>query len=97
MEKKGGKEFVEAVIELRKKNGPLDIAGGEAALRDPHPAALGLGSASPAPPAALLGSAACRQLPGAVCLYSPQLNCTHCILSNLYLSTWEMGGAVVLQ
>lgn len=29
MEKKGGKEFVEAVIELRKKNGPLDIAGGE--------------------------------------------------------------------
>lgn len=35
MEKKGGKEFVEAVIELRKKNGPLDIAGGEAALRDP--------------------------------------------------------------
>lgn len=37
MEKKGGKEFVEAVIELRKKNGPLDIAGGEAALRDPQP------------------------------------------------------------
>lgn len=30
LEKKGGKEFVEAVIELRKKNGPLDIAGGEA-------------------------------------------------------------------
>ena len=29
LEKKGGKEFVEAVIELRKKNGPLDIAGGE--------------------------------------------------------------------
>ncbi|XP_068815271.1 core histone macro-H2A.1 isoform X1 [Struthio camelus] len=27
LEKKGGKEFVEAVIELRKKNGPLDIAG----------------------------------------------------------------------
>ncbi|XP_025903205.1 core histone macro-H2A.1 isoform X4 [Nothoprocta perdicaria] len=26
LEKKGGKEFVEAVIELRKKNGPLDIA-----------------------------------------------------------------------
>ncbi|XP_074866233.1 core histone macro-H2A.1 isoform X3 [Carettochelys insculpta] len=27
LEKKGGKEFVEAVIELRKKNGPLDVAG----------------------------------------------------------------------
>ncbi|KAF2985994.1 hypothetical protein EK904_002151 [Melospiza melodia maxima] len=27
LEKKGGKEFMEAVIELRKKNGPLDIAG----------------------------------------------------------------------
>ncbi|KAM4747410.1 core histone macro-H2A.1 isoform 1-T1 [Rhinophrynus dorsalis] len=27
LEKKGGKEFVEAVIELKKKNGPLDIAG----------------------------------------------------------------------
>ncbi|XP_053318359.1 core histone macro-H2A.1 isoform X2 [Spea bombifrons] len=27
LEKKGGKEFVEAVIEMRKKNGPLDIAG----------------------------------------------------------------------
>ncbi|KAI1234082.1 hypothetical protein IHE44_0003794 [Lamprotornis superbus] len=27
LEKKGGKEFVEAVVELRKKNGPLDIAG----------------------------------------------------------------------
>lgn len=42
MEKKGGKEFVEAVIELRKKNGPLDIAGGEALrfgttwLHQPH-------------------------------------------------------------
>ncbi|XP_029439231.1 core histone macro-H2A.1 isoform X2 [Rhinatrema bivittatum] len=27
LEKKGGKEFVDAVNELRKKNGPLDIAG----------------------------------------------------------------------
>ncbi|MEE6479344.1 hypothetical protein FKM82_012224, partial [Ascaphus truei] len=27
IEKKGGKEFLESVIELRKKNGPLDIAG----------------------------------------------------------------------
>ncbi|XP_038188357.1 core histone macro-H2A.1 isoform X3 [Arvicola amphibius] len=27
LEKKGGKEFVEAVLELRKKNGPLEIAG----------------------------------------------------------------------
>ncbi|XP_026515270.1 core histone macro-H2A.1 isoform X3 [Terrapene carolina triunguis] len=27
LEKKGGKEFVEAIIELRKKNGPLDVAG----------------------------------------------------------------------
>ncbi|KAM4039110.1 core histone macro-H2A.1 isoform 2-T2 [Anomaloglossus baeobatrachus] len=27
LEKKGGKEFMEAVIELKKKNGPLDIAG----------------------------------------------------------------------
>lgn len=29
LEKKGGKEFVEAVLELRKKNGPLEVAGGE--------------------------------------------------------------------
>lgn len=28
--KKGGKEFGEAVVELRKKNGPLEVAGGEA-------------------------------------------------------------------
>eukprot|EP00074_Homo_sapiens_P105470 XP_024302031.1 core histone macro-H2A.1 isoform X6 [Homo sapiens] len=28
LEKKGGKEFVEAVLELRKKNGPLEVAGG---------------------------------------------------------------------
>ncbi|XP_068134042.1 core histone macro-H2A.1 isoform X2 [Hyperolius riggenbachi] len=27
LEKRGGKEFLEAVIELKKKNGPLDIAG----------------------------------------------------------------------
>nr|XP_057942435.1 core histone macro-H2A.1 isoform X2 [Doryrhamphus excisus] len=27
LEKKGGKEFVEAVLELKKKNGPLDVAG----------------------------------------------------------------------
>ncbi|XP_073429903.1 core histone macro-H2A.1 isoform X2 [Dendrobates tinctorius] len=27
LEKKGGKEFMEAVTELKKKNGPLDIAG----------------------------------------------------------------------
>ncbi|XP_069619907.1 core histone macro-H2A.1 isoform X2 [Ranitomeya imitator] len=27
LEKKGGKEFIEAVVELKKKNGPLDIAG----------------------------------------------------------------------
>ncbi|KAM4678599.1 core histone macro-H2A.1 isoform 2-T2 [Discoglossus pictus] len=27
LEKKGGKEFVEAVTEMKKKNGPLDIAG----------------------------------------------------------------------
>lgn len=27
LEKKGGKEFLEAVIELKKKNGPLDVAG----------------------------------------------------------------------
>ncbi|XP_063784794.1 core histone macro-H2A.1 isoform X3 [Pseudophryne corroboree] len=27
LEKKGGKEFIEAVIELKKKNGPLDVAG----------------------------------------------------------------------
>ncbi|KAM6970407.1 core histone macro-H2A.1 isoform 2-T2 [Aplochiton taeniatus] len=27
LEKKGGKEFVDAVQELRKKNGPLDVAG----------------------------------------------------------------------
>ncbi|KAM9311021.1 core histone macro-H2A.1 [Gastrophryne carolinensis] len=27
LEKKGGKEFIEAVTELKKKNGPLDIAG----------------------------------------------------------------------
>jgi hypothetical protein len=29
LEKKGGKDFVEAVLELRKKNGPLEVAGGE--------------------------------------------------------------------
>uniref|UniRef100_A0A8C4SBG9 Core histone macro-H2A n=1 Tax=Erpetoichthys calabaricus TaxID=27687 RepID=A0A8C4SBG9_ERPCA len=34
LEKKGGKEFGEAVSELRKKNGPLDIAG--AALSTGH-------------------------------------------------------------
>ncbi|XP_019361805.1 PREDICTED: core histone macro-H2A.1 isoform X4 [Gavialis gangeticus] len=34
LEKKGGKEFVEAVIELRKKNGPLEVAG--AALSAGH-------------------------------------------------------------
>jgi histone H2A len=27
LEKKGGKDFVEAVLELRKKNGPLEVAG----------------------------------------------------------------------
>ncbi|XP_077330118.1 core histone macro-H2A.1 isoform X2 [Lithobates pipiens] len=27
LEKKGGKEFLEAIIELKKKNGPLDVAG----------------------------------------------------------------------
>ncbi|KAI5612712.1 H2A histone family, member Y [Silurus asotus] len=27
LEKKGGKEFCEAVLELRKKNGPLEVAG----------------------------------------------------------------------
>ncbi|XP_051028189.1 core histone macro-H2A.1 isoform X3 [Acomys russatus] len=27
LEKKGGKEFVDAVLELRKKNGPLEVAG----------------------------------------------------------------------
>ncbi|XP_061103912.1 core histone macro-H2A.1 [Conger conger] len=32
LEKRGGKEFGEAVQELRKKNGPLDIAGGRAAV-----------------------------------------------------------------
>uniref|UniRef100_A0A3Q2HWE7 MacroH2A.1 histone n=1 Tax=Equus caballus TaxID=9796 RepID=A0A3Q2HWE7_HORSE len=34
LEKKGGKEFVEAVLELRKKNGPLEVAG--AALSAGH-------------------------------------------------------------
>lgn len=29
LEKKGGKDFVEAVLELRKKNGPLEVAGGK--------------------------------------------------------------------
>ncbi|XP_010869342.1 core histone macro-H2A.1 isoform X7 [Esox lucius] len=27
LEKKGGKEFVDAILELRKKNGPLEVAG----------------------------------------------------------------------
>ncbi|KAG8128603.1 putative Core histone macro-H2A protein, partial [Naja naja] len=27
LEKRGGKEFLEAVVEVRKKNGPLDTAG----------------------------------------------------------------------
>ena len=39
LEKKGGKEFVEAVLELRKKNGPLEVAGGE---EGQHPAYLGV-------------------------------------------------------
>lgn len=30
LEKKGGKEFGDAVVELRKKNGPLEVAGGKA-------------------------------------------------------------------
>ena len=30
LEKKGGKEFVDAVDDLKKKNGPLDVAGGTA-------------------------------------------------------------------
>ncbi|XP_006631836.2 core histone macro-H2A.1 isoform X1 [Lepisosteus oculatus] len=34
LEKKGGKEFTEAISELRKKNGPLDVAG--AALTAGH-------------------------------------------------------------
>ncbi|XP_006881307.1 PREDICTED: core histone macro-H2A.1-like [Elephantulus edwardii] len=34
LEKKGGKEFVEAVLELWKKNGPLEVAG--AAVRAGH-------------------------------------------------------------
>lgn len=29
LEKKGGKEFTEALQELKKKNGPLEVAGGE--------------------------------------------------------------------
>lgn len=29
LEKKGGKEFTEAVAELKKKNGPLEVAGGK--------------------------------------------------------------------
>lgn len=39
LEKKGGKEFVEAVLELRKKNGPLEVAGGK---RGQHGARLGV-------------------------------------------------------
>lgn len=29
LEKKGGKEFTDAVQELKKKNGPLEVAGGK--------------------------------------------------------------------
>lgn len=29
LEKKGGKEFTEALQELKKKNGPLEVAGGK--------------------------------------------------------------------
>lgn len=29
LEKKGGKEFADAVQELKKKNGPLEVAGGK--------------------------------------------------------------------
>ena len=39
LEKKGGKEFVEAVLELRKKNGPLEVAG---CKEGQHPAYLGV-------------------------------------------------------
>lgn len=31
LEKKGGKEFTEALQELKKKNGPLEVAGGKCA------------------------------------------------------------------
>lgn len=36
LEKKGGKEFVEAVLELRKKNGPLEVAGGKMGKHGAH-------------------------------------------------------------
>lgn len=36
LEKKGGKEFVEAVLELRKKNGPLEVAGGKVGRVQAH-------------------------------------------------------------
>lgn len=29
LEKKGGKEFTDALTELKKKNGPLEVAGGK--------------------------------------------------------------------
>lgn len=29
LEKKGGKEFTDALQELKKKNGPLEVAGGK--------------------------------------------------------------------
>ncbi|KAJ7316467.1 hypothetical protein JRQ81_002629, partial [Phrynocephalus forsythii] len=38
LEKKGGKEFVEGVVELRKKNGPLDTAGAVASAGHGLPA-----------------------------------------------------------
>lgn len=33
LEKKGGKEFTEALQELKKKNGPLEVAGGKCSVQ----------------------------------------------------------------
>ncbi|KAG8439076.1 hypothetical protein GDO86_005328 [Hymenochirus boettgeri] len=57
LEKKGGKEFVEAVFELKKKNGPLDIAGAAVSLGHGLPAKFVIHCNSPS-----WGSDNCEEL-----------------------------------
>ncbi|XP_012405105.1 core histone macro-H2A.1 isoform X1 [Sarcophilus harrisii] len=57
LEKKGGKEFVEAVLELRKKNGPLDIAGAAVSAGHGLPAKFVIHCNSP-----IWGSDKCEEL-----------------------------------
>nr|1YD9_A Chain A, Core histone macro-H2A.1 [Rattus norvegicus]1YD9_B Chain B, Core histone macro-H2A.1 [Rattus norvegicus]1YD9_C Chain C, Core histone macro-H2A.1 [Rattus norvegicus]1YD9_D Chain D, Core histone macro-H2A.1 [Rattus norvegicus] len=57
LEKKGGKEFVEAVLELRKKNGPLEVAGAAVSAGHGLPAKFVIHCNSP-----VWGSDKCEEL-----------------------------------